>query len=149
MRWHVLAVILAIAGERLSLVLHATAGLGTSGQLAPSAWNALGFSIMSAAEQPPAAPGVGHGFLIDKHIAPGLVCGSCHMTTPFQTASTTTCLNCHGGAYDKLAAMTASDSPNPHQLHEGEAPCDPCHHVYMASENFCSQCHSEFDFKVP
>ncbi|MGA3399348.1 MAG: cytochrome c3 family protein [Acetobacteraceae bacterium] len=101
------------------------------------------------ADQPQPAPGAGRGFLIDKHIAAGLTCSTCHTTTPDQPVSTATCLRCHGGTYSKLAAMSAADNPNPHQSHQGEVPCGTCHHVHAASENFCSQCHSEFDFKVP
>ncbi|MGO8833639.1 MAG: cytochrome c3 family protein [Roseiarcus sp.] len=149
MRRLVLVVIFAVAGGFLPLVLHATARLGTSDHPASTVWSGVANSILAAAEQLPAAPGVGHGFLIDKHIAAGLACDSCHATTPFQAASTTTCLSCHGVTFDKLAAMTASDSPNPHQSHQGDVPCASCHHVHVASENFCSQCHSEFDLKVP
>ena len=103
----------------------------------------------SAADQPQTAPGTGHGFLIDQHLAAGVACSACHTTTPIRPTSTATCLSCHGGTYDKLAAMTAADDPNPHQSHQGEVPCTVCHHVHMASENFCSQCHSEFEFKLP
>ena len=133
MRRLALAVILAIAGGCLPLVFHAAAGP----------------SMLVLADTLTVAPGAGHGFLIDKHIAAGLACNSCHAATPSRPVSMAACLSCHGGAYDKLAAMTASDDPNPHRSHQGEAPCAACHHVHMASENFCSQCHSEFDIKVP
>jgi hypothetical protein len=149
MRRLVLAVILAIVGGCLPLVLHATAGLGTNDQPAPNAWSLAGPSMLALADPSTVAPGAGHGFLIDKHIAAGLTCNSCHTTTPFRTVSVAACLSCHGGAYDKLAAASASKNPNPHQSHQGEVPCASCHHVHVASENFCSQCHTEFDFKVP
>jgi len=105
--------------------------------------------VRGAADQPQAAPGAGHGFLIDKHMAVGLTCDPCHKTTPIKSTSMSTCLSCHGGTYGKLAAMSASHDPNPHQSHQGEVPCAACHHVHMMSENFCSQCHPEFGFKVP
>lgn len=103
----------------------------------------------AVADQTPAAPGAGHGFLIDKHIAAGLTCDSCHSAGSFRPTPTTTCLRCHGGAYSRLAAMTAESNPNPHQSHQGEVTCASCHHIHAASENFCSQCHSDFDFRTP
>jgi uncharacterized paraquat-inducible protein A len=27
--------------------------------------------------------------------------------------------------------------------------CNLCHHQHEKSENYCAQCHSNFDFKVP
>jgi len=101
------------------------------------------------ADQPQAVPGAGHGFLIDKHMAAGLTCDACHKTTPIEPTAMSTCLSCHGGTYGKLAAMSASHYPNPHQSHQGAVPCAACHHVHMKSENFCSRCHHEFGFKVP
>jgi hypothetical protein len=141
--------ILVIAGAYLSLVLHTAAGLGTNGNPAPGAWNLPRPSIRIVADQPQAAPGAGHGYLIDKHVAAGVACNACHTTTTAHPASMAACRNCHGGTYGKLAAMSATDSPNPHQSHQGEVPCTACHHVHMAPENYCSQCHAEFDLKVP
>lgn len=103
----------------------------------------------AVADQPQAAPGAGHGFLIDRHMAAGLTCDACHKTTPIKPTSMSTCLSCHGGTYGKLAALSASHYPNPHQSHRGEVPCAACHHVHMMSENYCSQCHPAFGFKVP
>jgi hypothetical protein len=96
-----------------------------------------------------AVPGAGHGFLINKHIAAKLTCADCHPTMPAQPTATATCLGCHGGTYDVLAAQTGADEPNPHQSHQGDVPCAACHHVHKASENFCAQCHTEFHFKTP
>ena len=145
----IVAVISVAAAACCLLALHATAGLGADGEPAPAAWNRPGSAIRAVADPPSAAPGTGHGFLIDKHLAAGLTCKACHTTTPIQPTSTATCLSCHGGSQDGLAAVTAADDPNPHQSHQGAVPCAACHHVHMASENFCSQCHAEFGFKVP
>jgi len=38
---------------------------------------------------------------------------------------------------------------NPHQSHNGELDCAVCHHMHKASEKYCIQCHSQYDFKVP
>lgn len=106
-------------------------------------------AAVGVADQSPPAPGAGHGYLIDAHVAAGLPCTACHTTAPPRLVSTDTCLRCHGGSYDKLAAQTAADSPNPHQSHQGEVPCANCHHVHQASENLCAQCHTDFDINVP
>ncbi len=79
------------------------------------------------------APGSGHGFLIDKHVAAHLTCAQCHIESTAKAPETATCLSCHGGTYAKLAAMTVDDQPNPHASHRGEVPCAECHHVHMAS----------------
>jgi hypothetical protein len=58
------------------------------------------------------------------------------------------CFSCHGN-YDKLADKTdGKGSHNPHASHNGDLPCESCHHVHKASENFCAGCH-QFEFKVP
>lgn len=103
-----------------------------------------------AQSQQAQAPGFGHGFLIDKHLAAGLTCSSCHAESPpSKPAAATTCLTCHGGSYDTLAGTTAKDDPNPHQSHLGNIPCGACHEVHNASRNVCASCHKEFNFKVP
>jgi fumarate reductase flavoprotein subunit len=94
------------------------------------------------------APGAGHGFLIDKHVAAGLTCNKCHTVSTAKAPEMATCLSCHGGTYDKLAAMTASDQPNPHASHLGDLPCAQCHHVHMASVTKCNQCHT-YDMTTP
>jgi hypothetical protein len=66
-----------------------------------------------------------------------------------QPPTTAACLRRYGQTYDALAAQSAADQPNPHQSHQGEVPSASCHHVHMASENACVQCHSDFAFKVP
>jgi polyisoprenoid-binding protein YceI len=98
----------------------------------------------------PVAPGIGHGFLIDKHLAVGMQCDSCHVASPPPTPPTmNTCLSCHGGTYSKLAEMTDRDTPNPHDSpHQAEIPCAMCHHVHKASELHCNECHS-LDLKTP
>lgn len=95
-----------------------------------------------------AAPGAGHGFLIDTHLKAGLNCASCHKEAPPAKApDSSMCMSCHG-AYDQIAAKTASDNPNPHQSHQGAVPCETCHHIHQASTSFCDQCHA-FGMKVP
>ncbi len=108
---------------------------------------ALAGGLTLALAQAP-APGAGHGFLIDKHVAAGLNCASCHAESPPAKApESAVCGKCHG-AYKDLAAKTASDQPNPHASHLGEIPCGSCHHVHQASVIYCAQCHN-FDFKSP
>lgn len=109
--------------------------------------------LPSAGAQAPAAPasaapGAGHGFLIDKHLAAGLNCASCHQESPpSKPVEMATCFKCHG-SYDQLADKTDLGQVNPHASHQGALPCESCHRVHSASVNFCAQCHS-FDFKVP
>jgi hypothetical protein len=97
---------------------------------------------------PSAAPGGGHGFLIDPHVAAGVACDGCHTERLPTPPTVATCLGCHGGSYPSLAAKTAQDQPNPHQSHQGEVPCAACHHVHAASVTFCNRCHS-FDMTTP
>lgn len=104
--------------------------------------------VPHAIAQAPAAPGAGHGFLIDKHVAAGLSCDKCHTETAAKAPDTAACLSCHGGTYGKLAAMTDKDQPNPHVSHQGEVPCAECHHVHKASVTLCNRCHS-FDMTTP
>ena len=94
------------------------------------------------------APGVGHGFLIDKHLGAQLTCANCHTESTAKPPEMATCLSCHGGTYDALAKTTENDDPNPHASHRGELPCAECHHIHQASVLLCSQCH-DFELKVP
>ncbi len=149
MRRRIVAVIGVVAAVCFVLGRHAAVGVGADGDPAVGAWHWPGSAIRVVADQASVAPGSNHGFLIDKHLAAGLTCTACHTTTPMRPIPTATCLSCHGGSYDRLAAMSAADDPNPHQSHQGAVPCAACHHVHMASESFCAQCHSEFAFKVP
>jgi len=121
-------------------------------------WLLLGTSTVLAAALPlwahaaaqGAAPGAGHGFLIDTHLAAGLHCAACHIESPpARPVAMATCLGCHGGSYDRLAATTASDHPNPHQSHQGDVPCAACHSIHRASENFCASCHTDFRLNMP
>jgi hypothetical protein len=104
--------------------------------------------MIEALAQAP-APGAGHGFLIDKHLAAGVTCAQCHTQTTATPPNTATCLSCHGATYGKLAELTAKDNPNPHASHQGELDCNECHHVHVASETLCSQCHNNFEMKTP
>ncbi len=104
--------------------------------------------VLHAADEA-GAPGGGHGYLIDKHIAAHLSCSACHSENPpAATPETAKCLTCHGGSYGRLAADTVNDQPNPHQSHQGELACSSCHHVHKASVTMCSSCHS-FDMITP
>jgi hypothetical protein len=104
--------------------------------------------VAEAQPTPSAAPGGGHGFLIDRHVAAGVACNGCHTERLPKPPTVATCLGCHGGSYENLAARTAQDQPNPHQSHRGEVQCAACHHVHAASVTFCNQCHS-FDMTTP
>lgn len=101
----------------------------------------------SSTPEPPG--GVVHGLLYEKHLAAGVPCSACHKDTPPETAAAaSTCLNCHGPR-SALLAKTASDTPNPHaQAHIGPISCTACHHIHVASENYCNKCHT-FDMAVP
>lgn len=104
--------------------------------------------LAHAYAQSPAAPGAGHGFLIDKHMAAGLNCAACHAESPPAKApDNSACIKCHG-SYSDIAAKTAQDQPNPHASHLGEIPCASCHHVHKASQVYCAQCHN-FDMNTP
>jgi len=94
------------------------------------------------------APGAGHGFLIDKHMKANVDCAKCHTQSTATPPTMVTCLSCHGGTYEKLAAMTEKDMPNPHASHRGDVDCDQCHHVHKASETVCNQCHT-YDMTTP
>ena len=111
---------------------------------------AIGLSqaIMIPSNAQTSAPGAGHGFLIDKHIAAKVTCAQCHTENTATPPTVATCLTCHGGSYAKLAAMTENDKPNPHSSHRGDVPCDQCHHVHKASETLCNQCHT-YDMTTP
>jgi len=95
-----------------------------------------------------AAPGAGHGFLIDSHVKAGVSCAQCHTQNTATPPTTQTCLTCHGGTYAKLAATTEKDLPNPHASHRGDVDCAECHHVHKASVTLCNQCHT-YDMTTP
>jgi hypothetical protein len=108
---------------------------------------ATAFPLLAAA-QTPAVPGSGHGYLIDKHVAAGLKCETCHANAPPpHVPAMSVCTGCHG-SYKDIATKTASDNPNPHDSHVGQIPCSSCHHIHKASELFCSQCHN-FNLTTP
>ena len=96
-------------------------------------------SVVSAAD---------NQFLAGKHTAKGIACNSCHKETPPKdSVSTETCFKCHGD-YTKLAEQTKKVSPNPHVQHNGDLPCEACHHEHKPSVDQCSSCHN-FNYKVP
>lgn len=98
--------------------------------------------LLQAAAQTRTGPGGGHGFLIDKHMAAGLNCASCHRSAPPPNApDMKVCTGCHGGSA-QIAAKTPDAKNNPHASHLGEPPCATCHHVHKASESLCDQCHA-------
>jgi hypothetical protein len=113
----------------------------------------LGLSAPGLAADPPAVPAAPAaatqtGALYQLHVGAGLNCASCHKETPPATpVGTATCLSCHG-SYEALAKKTISVTPNPHDSHQGQLPCESCHHIHKPSVDFCSQCH-QWGFKVP
>lgn len=114
--------------------------------LATIAAMAAAFATHGLAQAP--APGAGHGFLIDKHVAAALNCASCHSESPPAKApDSAVCSKCHG-SYKDVAATTGADQPNPHASHLGDIPCTSCHKIHQASVTYCAQCHN-FDFKTP
>jgi fumarate reductase flavoprotein subunit len=107
----------------------------------------LGHAIAQA-PPPSAAPGAGHGFLIDKHMSAGLNCTACHTESPpSKQPDSAVCTKCHG-TNAQMATKTASDQPNPHASHLGDIPCTSCHHIHQASVLYCAQCHN-FDLNTP
>ncbi len=100
-----------------------------------------------AADAQPAAPGAGHGFLIDQHVAHHVKCASCHAENPPAKASeTATCVSCH-----QDIVSSKDPQPNPHHAHSGhlgDIPCESCHHVHKESVVACNTCHN-FDMKAP
>jgi hypothetical protein len=87
-------------------------------------------------------------FLADKHKSLNITCDQCHKETPpKEKVSTEVCIGCHGG-YDKLFELTKKFTANPHEHHDGDLPCEACHHAHKASEDQCASCHNFF-FKVP
>ena len=105
---------------------------------------AAGLPAVSSAQQAP-----GNAPLLQKHLGAGLNCAACHKETPpAATVKMEQCFTCHGN-YDKLADKTdGKGAHNPHASHNGDLPCESCHHVHKPSVNFCAQCH-QFEFKVP
>ncbi len=89
--------------------------------------------------------------LFHAHLLGGLTCKSCH-ADPKKPAlvEADVCMGCHDP--EKVAAKTAALQPtNPHNSkHYGiRADCNLCHHQHEKSENYCAQCHNNFEFKVP
>jgi len=99
---------------------------------------------LTSAQQPP-----GTARLLTKHLGAGITCAGCHTEKPpAAPVKMAQCFTCHGD-YDKLADKTdGKGSHNPHASHNGDLPCESCHHVHKASVNYCASCH-QFDFKVP
>jgi len=105
---------------------------------------AVGAAAPASAQQAP-----GNAPLLQKHLGLGLNCAACHKENPPAAAvKMEQCFTCHGN-YDKLADKTdGKGSHNPHASHNGDLPCESCHHVHKPSVNYCGSCH-QFDFKVP
>ncbi|HUI98029.1 MAG TPA: cytochrome c3 family protein [Xanthobacteraceae bacterium] len=89
--------------------------------------------------------------LFHAHLLAGLTCASCHADAKKpKLVEADRCMGCHDP--EKVAAKTAAMKPtNPHNSrHYGvKADCNLCHHQHEKSENYCAQCHNNFDFKVP
>ena len=106
----------------------------------------LAASVPAAVNAEPASPG---GSLLQKHLGNGLNCASCHKESPpAAPVKMEQCFTCHGN-YDELADKTdGKGSHNPHASHNGDLPCESCHHMHKPSVNFCASCH-QFEFNVP
>ena len=87
-------------------------------------------------------------FLVDRHRNKGISCNGCHEENPpGKEPSIQTCLACHGD-YSSLAKSTEKLKVNPHGSHDGDLPCNLCHHSHKKSEDYCIKCHV-FDYEVP
>jgi cytochrome c3-like protein len=100
--------------------------------------------ISQSAEKPPE-----RGVLLqDRHKFAEVCCADCHdEKLPAKKVSMDRCIDCHGD-YKGLAELTRETDPNPHDHHEGPLDCSRCHHVHMASEDYCLECHS-WGYRVP
>ncbi len=89
--------------------------------------------------------------LFHAHLLAGLTCKSCHANPKKpQLTEAEVCMGCHDP--EKVSAKSAALQPtNPHNSkHYGiKADCNLCHHQHEKSENYCAQCHNNFEFKVP
>jgi hypothetical protein len=95
-----------------------------------------------------AQPGQSQPMLADRHKDAGVDCQACHgQSPPTGAAPVVACAGCHGDIA-KVAERTQSLHPNPHESHEGEMPCDECHHAHKLSVDYCAKCH-QFGFQVP
>lgn len=87
--------------------------------------------------------------LSHSHLLSGVSCQDCHDNPESPEAvGSDICISCHeiGGLVEKTKD---NKEANPHDSHYGpELDCDLCHHVHIASENFCNQCH-EYTFVIP
>jgi hypothetical protein len=93
--------------------------------------------------------GTAPGALFAKHNGAGITCAMCHKENPPAVpVQMDTCLGCHG-PYTALADKTDKLEANPHGNHNGELACSSCHHMHKPSENYCIQCHTQYDFRVP
>lgn len=81
----------------------------------------------------------------DRHVAKGVDCGACHRESPPKLVASDVCFSCHDGNYDKLASRTKKIVPNPHEHHNGDLPCEACHHAHKKPEIQCDACHA-FNF---
>ncbi len=135
----------------IPLLSLALAGPAAAADPAPPPAPAAGATGSAPAAPLLTPPGQFHGgALYQRHVAAGLTCASCHKENPPSTpVPTATCLSCHG-SYDALADQTENIGPaNPHDSHQGQLPCESCHHIHMPSVSYCAQCHQQFHFQVP
>lgn len=114
---------------------------------------------MAAASVASAASSNG-GLLVDKHIAAGVACESCHATGEVggnegqpagPTSFDTLCVACHGTMLEVPEGEEMS-FPNPHispHLAPDEVPvCTECHRVHEPGEVTCNLCHRSFDLTM-
>ena len=127
---------------------------GSSNPLPQKHPNIAGKSLSACAACHPAGTGQalsGRMPLFHAHLLGGLTCKSCHADPKKpKLTEAEVCMGCHDP--EKVSAKTAAMTPtNPHNSkhYEIKADCNLCHHQHEKSENYCAQCHSNFDFKVP
>ncbi|MGV8084311.1 MAG: cytochrome c3 family protein [Coriobacteriia bacterium] len=106
-----------------------------------------------------ATTGTAGAMTMNKHTEFGVQCSSCHKETDqsaYSAPNQEACLSCHGGSYDKLAALTADAAGsstyavNPHASHIGDADCALCHKNHQDSVLYCNDCHTpKFEYAIP
>jgi len=108
-------------------------------------------SAMISMEKPPAKEYEGEKpmFLVDRHQAFGMECGSCHHEDPpSKLVSTDVCVGCHS-EYTPSERPPVTDFMNPHNSHATFSDCSECHNAHKPSVDFCSTCHGNMGFDIP